>query len=335
MRSLIKRLLGRKVIGWLRGIVYSPSRSLHKYFNYDEQRFLKYSGAFGHKTREQKRAYIIMLYHVIEKGLTMPNRHLCFGRDIVCGLMNQVAKFEEKYGADDQVVHAVGVLKAYWDLHSESAAVQKDDGFWRDLKSFLDKRAEIQVSIQPHYTRAEFYKNREARFPEFAFARHTLRHYSAKPLNIEKLRSAVQIAASTPTACNRQYCRVYCLSDKHLMAEVLALQGGNRGFGHLADKLLIVTANLEGICLQRERTDLFVNGGMFLMNLCYSLYYHEIAYCILNWSRLPEEDLRFRQLVKIKDSDTVMAIITCGETPDEFDVCASPRKSVEEFFVEL
>lgn len=336
MRSLIKRLLGKRFIGWLQSLLYSPSRKVRPYFNYDAYRFLKYSGAFGCKTREQMRANIIMHYHVIEKGLTMPGRRLCFGKDIVCKLMNKIMSFEDKYGSDDQVIHAVGVIKAYWELHRTSAEIQNDeDGFWRNLQDFLDKRSEIKAAVQPHYTRAEFYKNKNAQFPEFAHARHTLRHYSTKILDIAKLRKAVQVAASTPTACNRQHCRVYCLSNKSVMAEVLAIQGGNRGFGHLADKLLIVTANLEDISLIRERTDLFINGGMFLMNLCYSLYYYEIAHCVLNWSRLPEEDLRLRKILKIKDSETVIAIITCGETPNEFDVCASPRKPSEEFFVEI
>ena len=119
------------------------------------------------------------------------------------------------------------------------------------------------------------------------------------------------------------------------MQRLLEIQGGSRGFGHLADKVLIVTADLEDISFARERNDLYTNGGMFLMNLCYALHYERIGHCILNWSREPAEDRAMREFIKIRPSESVIAILTCGEPTDEFDVCASPRDSAEGHFVEL
>lgn len=335
MRTLIKRLVGRRIIDWLRGIVYSPIRLARPYFDYDIGRFVKYSGVFSRETREQLRSYVIMQYHIIEKGLTMPNRRLGFGMEVIRKLMAQIVAFEHKFGSDSQVTHAIGVLKTYWELHFTAGAINASEAFWQELDLFLGNYPSVESARQLHFTREDFYKEKDAVFPRFALARHTSRHYSEKSLDVKLLRNAVEIAISTPTACNRQHCRVYCVSDKKLMADILHIQGGSRGFGHFADKLLIVTANLEDLNVVRERNDLFVNGGMFLMNLCYSLFYNEIAHCILNWSRTPDEDMRFRTLVGIKESETVIAILTCGVPPEEFDVCASPRKPISEYFVEL
>lgn len=335
MLTVVKRLPGRQIVGWIRRMLHSPIRIARRYFEYDMRRLVKYSGVFSRETREQCRAYVIMQYHIVEKGLTMPNRRFGFGKDVVRNLMANIAAFEDKYKSDPQVTHAIGVLKAYWELHSNAGSISSADPFWRELDLFLRKYPAVESARQLHFTRKDFYKDRDAEFPRFAFARHTTRHYSDKPLDVLLLRKAVEIAISTPTACNRQHCRVYCVSDKKLIADILQIQDGSRGFGHLADKLLIVTANLEDINLMRERNDLFINGGMFLMNLCYSLFYYEIAHCILNWSRTPEDDMRFRAIAGIKESETVMAILTCGVPPEEFDVCASLRKPKSEYFVEL
>ena len=336
MYAFVKKIFGPRVVRFLRRIVYSPLRVARPYYDYDMRRLMKYSGVFKCDRREQFRAKVIMLYHIVEKGLTMPARRLGFGKNAICDLMAQISLFKNRFLDDDQVAHAVGVLKAYLELHQgNNALMETDTEFWDRLKEFLGKYPNVPIATQTHMSKEEFYRDKESPFSKFAFARHTLRHYSSAHLDIELVRKAVGLAISTPSACNRQHCRVYCVSDKSVMAKLLKVQGGNRGFGHLADKVLIVTANLENILFIGERNDAFTNGGMFLMNLCYALYYYEIAHCILNWSLSPKEDSLARSLVKIPDSETIIAILTCGVAPDEFDVCSSPRKQIDEYFVEL
>ena len=146
---------------------------------------------------------------------------------------------------------------------------------------------------------------------------------------IERIRSAVHLALNTPSACNRQHCRVYCITQQDTINKALEIQKGSRGFGHLANKLLVVTSNLEDVLWIGERNDAFINGGLFLMNLCYALHYEKIAHCILNWSRTPEEDMALRTLIPLMDSETVSALLTCGEVPDEFEIASSPRKNID------
>ena len=333
IRNLVKKVLGPHLCTYLRKMRNLPYKCAKPFYEYQLKRLVKYSGAFATDTRGKALGRLIMTYHIVEKGLTMPNRRFTFGQQIILDLIAQINRFESLYGSNElQVDHAIGVLKAYWELHEEMIDMKniQDDAFWNALCSFLEKHPEIPVARQPHFKRQAFYEKKEASFPEFAAARHTLRHYAPTPLSMERIEAAVQLALNTPTACNRQYCRVHCVSDKKVMEKLLELQAGNRGFGHLADKLLIVTADLQGLQGVAERDDLFTNGGMFLMNLCYGLYYNEIAHCILNWSKTPETDIAMRKLISIPEEETVVALLTCGETPEEFDVAASPRRSLSD-----
>lgn len=329
IREIIKKILGPKILHWIRR--RRELQVARSYFEYSMLRCVEYSGAFARDTKEKALARLIMTYHIVEKGLTMPNRRFTFGQQILLDLIRQINDFKCKYGlGEPQVVHAIGVIKAYLEMHQVlEDTVKKDDPiFWETLQQFVSLYKDVKVAKQPHLTRNEFYAKKDAPFPEFAFARHTLRHYATTPLSTERIEAAVKIALSTPTACNRQYCRVHCILDKDLIAKLLEIQAGNRGFGHLADKLLVVTADLQGIQGIAERDDLFTNGGMFLMNLCYALYYHEIAHCILNWSRTPEADMEMRRIFNIPATETVIAMLTCGETPSEFDVASSPRRPI-------
>lgn len=335
VKKIAKFLLGPNMCTVLRRFINSPKKQARPYFEYDQSRILKFSGIFMNESRERKLAQIIATYHVVEKGLTMPNRRFVFGVAILRDLMKLINSFVAKYGEDEpQVVHAIGVIKAYYELHLNNG-IENVDGnpeFFLKLKEFLDKWPSVPIANQIHISREEYFSARMSSFPEFASSRKTLRHYSAADLPIERIRSAVQHALNTPSACNRQHCRVYCITQQDTINKALEIQKGSRGFGHLANKLLVVTSNLEDVLWIGERNDAFINGGLFLMNLCYALHWEKIAHCILNWSRTPAEDIALRKLIPLKDSETVIALLTCGEAPEEFEIASSPRKDIDYVF---
>jgi hypothetical protein len=303
-------------------------------FKYDLKRYLLYSGVFRQNTREYLVAQVIHTYHGLEKGLTMPNRRLNFGHDAVLTLVRLIKQYVCSYGKPiGQVAHAIGVLKAYLIMHKEVDGTDNIE-FWNEIHALVDEYPNIKPSIQPHLTADMFYANVNSDFEHFARSRHTLRHYDG-PVDEDDIKKAVALAMTAPSACNRQPVRVHCISNQIIKDKVLNLQSGNRGFGKNADKVLIVTGDLSDICWVDERYDLYTNCGIFIMNLCYSLFYYKIAHCILNWSIgvNPQKDIELHQVTGIPDNEVVAAIFTCGKTPNEFDVAQSPRKSVDEILL--
>ena len=337
MKKLIKRLLGKRIVGALRVLLRGNScDSVNPCFEYDISRFNHYSAVADSATKGALCSRIIVRYHVLEKGLTMPGRRLGFGIRVATELMGLISEYERHFRtADFNVMHAIAVIRAYWMLHQSYASeIHGEERLaWEAVQSFSKAHENIQPAIQPHISREEFYKMVHAPFPDFALSRHTVRHFSPVPLEMEKIVQSVDLARTTPSACNRQHCRVHCIADKDIMNKLLTIQGGNRGFGASADKLLVVTASLECILSSGERNDAYLNGGIFLMNLCYALHYYEIAHCLLNWSKNPKEDLSARQIIGIDECETIIALVVCGNAPPEFDVAESPRKPLEDYLV--
>lgn len=298
----------------------------------DYRRYVRNSGAMEHFSEESSIARIIMAYHVIEKGLTMPNRRTSFGHDAMRNLMRLINRHTLIYGTDHpQVQHAIEVVKAYDEMHRADFPRLDDVAYWREIEGFLSRYEPVRVSSQLRMTRAEFFSKRTAPFPEFAASRHSLRHYEGT-VDLETIREAVRLAQTAPSACNRQHTRVYCVTDHSLRDQIYSLQNGNRGFGHLADKLLVLTGELEDVRWLAERHDVYTNGGIFLMNLCYALHYHKVAHCILNCSLYIAEDKRLRKLLGISDSEVFIAMVCCGQAPASFAVAASPRREISEIF---
>lgn len=333
IKDLLRKVLGVRLCDRLRRGFDMRPKDVVRLFERDCNRFLELSG-YGHPDSIlARRSLIVMLYHVVEKGLTMPGRRPFFGRDAVERLVREISGFEVDFGTTDmQVRHAVAVLKSY--VVTVQPQTEDECEFCKRVSDFIAARPDIDPVAQRHVTRMEFYAQKNAPFPDFAAARHTTRHYAAEVVPIERIRAAVCLAQTAPTACNRRYCRVRCVSDRATMRRILDLQGGNRGFGHLATRLLVVTVDLEGIPSPLERNDIYTNGGMFLMNLCYALYYHEVAHCVLNWSRSVEDDECLRALVHMSPSEVVIALLSCGEPPAEFDVAVSPKIPLSDGFID-
>ena len=110
------------------------------------------------------------------------------------------------------------------------------------------------------------------------------------------------------------------------------MQGGNRGFGHLADKFLVITSDISDLYWAVERYDLYTNAGIFVMNLCYALHFRKIAHCILHCSLRPSADMELRRVLSIPENERFVCMIACGIAPDEFNVAASKRKPIDSIF---
>ncbi len=321
MIELLKKVK-RALSAWV--LKAKVRREANNAFRYDRAQFMANAGALHLDRKAAACAEIVMGYHVIEKGLTMPRRRLGFGKGAVVHLLNLISSFEKRFGRDDpQVRHAVGVLRAYRELHRESP-----DAMPR-LDAFLAAHSDIPAADEPHVTRGEFFAAKDAPFPRFAASRHVCRHF-AGPVPRETIESAVELALTAPSACNRQHARVHVVDDPALRDRLFAAQGGTRGFGVDADKVIVVTSDLSAIRWGWERHDCYVNGGIFVMNLCYALHDFGVAHCILHWSVSPEVDRAAHEFLGIPANEVIVQVIACGMPPEEFDVAASPRLAVSD-----
>ena len=321
MKEKLKRIK-RGIEAWL--LRMKMRGEAGRAFRYDMRRFMAGAGALHLDRKAAARSEIVMAYHVLEKGLTMPHRRLGFGKGAIVHLINLIDAFERRFGTDDaQVRHASGVLRAYRELHSD----------WPEpmprLDDFLGRHKGVPAALQPHVRREDFFAAREGTFPEFAASRHVCRHF-ASPVPRETIEAAIALAMTAPSACNRQHARVHVIDCHEMRDKLFAIQGGTRGFGQDADKVIVVTADLSAIRWAWERHDAYTNGGIFVMNLCYALHYHGVAHCILHWSVSPENDRAARRLLGIPENEVIVQVLACGLPPEEFDVASSPRREAKE-----
>lgn len=292
-------------------------------------RYLKHSRTLGNDNPDKMIGAIIIQYHVIEKGLTMPKSRLGFGKERLISLCQICCTYIERYGQnDEQLKHAVGVVFEYEEYH-QSNNFNLDEEVKtsiKQLKSILIEKIDKAYQIQT--TKDEYFKHVNSPFYEFSNSRASVRNYTVDEIPIEKIKGALELACNTPSACNRQSSRTYLFTDRELIAKLLEAQGGNKGFGHLTNKLIVITGELGVFSSTNERHQVYTDGGLYAMNLLYALHSNEIAACILNCSFDYKKEEEIKKDFNIKESEVLIAMIACGVAPGEFKIAASLRYSI-------
>lgn len=274
-------------------------------------------------------ANIIRNYHVIEKGLTMPERRLGFGKERLENLIFDCQKYIKQYNSSDQQLqHAIDVVDEYKRLH-EMGHYQLPSNLIILIDNLITYRIKYEIHNQIEISKDEYFLNVKNSFDKFSNSRSSVRNYSIEELSLDRILSALSLANNYPSACNRQTVRTYVYTDKEIISSILKVQGGNRGFGHLAQKLIVMTADLGVFISAAERNQAYVDGGIYAMNLLYSLHFNQIAACILNCSHAPEKDIEMRKLCGVKTSEVFIAMVSCGNPPEVFQIAKSKRHNLE------
>lgn len=330
MKKAIQKILPDSLVRYLYSKIILRIMVLNGYIR-DFTRYVIYSDSFLLKRDIEIKGNIIKHYHVIEKGLVMPETRLGFGKEVILKLTKECQTYITRFGlGDSQVSHALNVIEEYSEFHKKNKYVLNQE-IREAIEKTISMGRTVTASKQHFTSRDGYFSYTNESFELFSASRSSVRNFSDKDIPSEDLISALDLSKNAPSACNRQSWRTYIFSDKDQIQEILKVQGGNRGFGHLSNKLIVITGELGVFGHSFERNQVFIDGGIYAMNLLYSLHYKKIAACILNCSNTIEKDKRLRKLCSINKSEVFIAMIACGIPPEHFRIASSPRYNIDDF----
>ena len=296
-------------------------------FQNDASEFLNNCNLDGRCDNHDRRlSGIIATYHVIEKGLSMPNRRLGFGKAQIKSLISQVTAYFKLYGDDDnQFHHAIEVLKEYYFLHKKENYTLDED-LIESIKDILDI-IPAQPSQQEEVTFLSYFKNVHSSFIDFSNSRHSCRWFSGS-IDKNTIIKAISEAQNSPSSCNKQPTRVYLVNNKDKAQTILNLQQGNRGFGHAIEQVIVIMSDLNFYSRGVERKSPYIDAGIYTMNLLYTLHYNQIGAIPLVWLSTQERDTKLQAILGAPRNHIPCIVIGVGEVPERLVRVLSPRRNV-------
>jgi len=320
----------RKIKGKAYGVIFNRSSigeiltvlhslSVHLRFSFSERK--------SELDKEQLEYYIVKHCHIVEKGLALPFPRKGFGQPKILDLIARTHAYEKHYSNSQISLMVRDTLREYLGFHAEDLQLLPDT-FLETIRSFLEEKPAQGKGGLKNLKKSEMNVFGGESFERFLKCRHSIRNFSGVPVSDEVIMKALAISQNTPSVCNRQGWFVHYYKDKKKINELLSFQNGNAGFTESIDKLLIVTASTKAFT-RNEHNQLFIDGGLYSMNLMLSLHSVGLGSCPLNTCMPWFKAKRLKRAADISQHERVIMMVAVGNLQDEFSVAQSEKYALE------
>lgn len=281
--------------------------------------------------------YLTKHYHIIEKGLALPEPRYGFGQPKILDVIHKAKIYQKNYGNDKLIKSIKKTLSEYLIFHEKNSySLPKD--FYDEIQLFINDETDktiksiaeggLKIKTKENSTNIDF-----EQFKCFVKSRSSVRDFSDEEVPLEVVQSIVDASKSAPSVCNRQAWKVHYYSDKSKIQEILSYQNGNLGFREVVNKLIIITADTKGFT-KNEHNQIFIDGGLFAQNILLSIHAAGLGACPLNTCYNFYRENKVKVISNIPKNERLIMMIAIGSLKDNYTVAYSPRNPIEDILIQ-
>lgn len=303
--------------------------NIYSQFRQDAKDFAEYYVESANDSGDYRYS-IMLLVHSLEKGMCMPNPRP-FGLDKVKELITQLGAYSSSERNDFEYELGISVLYSWMDYFQNHG--WQNEIAYEEVKAFLqDKKRNPDIIAGSRIYRPREATTDTAIIEEMLLSRHSVRDYQRRKINPDDVQFALKCFVETPTACNRQMCRVYYIQNQEITDLLSRIVIGVPGFNKNTVQYFIITYDLASFAYSGERQQGLFNAGLCTMNFVHGLHAKGIGSCCLQWSNKYNQDVEVRKRLGLRDSERIGIVIGAGYYLDENIIPCSVRRTPEEVF---
>lgn len=327
MKNVIKRIL-KKIPGVL------CIKNEIKFFDFNsDKKFFCVNYMYSKKITKEKLEYEILLeIHKLEKGFAVVNPRP-FGIDKIKKIISYINKYEEKgYEPSFSYNLAYSSLEEYKKFYEEKNWTNTEQ--YKIVSEFLSNTKEytyIPVGAYDLY-KSDFINDTKIDYDKFLSSRKSIRNFADKKLADEDINKAVNMAIKSPSACNRQMCKVYFVAENKNKKVIEKYAQGLGLFDLTNANYFVITFDISANYFIGERNQGWFNAGLFSMNFVNALHSLGIGSCFIQFGNSFKEEKNFKKLLDIPSSERVAVIITAGYYDEVSRIPYSTRKDIKEVY---
>jgi nitroreductase len=271
--------------------------------------------------------------HRLEKGLLMRPLRPLFALDYIAETVDCYANvlesaLLEKGVSRNELQWAHDVLKRYFAVSGSHPVV---DALSKRFAELASPDANLCAPTTPY--RRELHRPLPVTYEQFlelATRRRSVRWFLPKPVPRDCVDRAIQIAALSPSACNRQPFHFRIFDEPELVQKVAALPQGTEGYRENIPMIIVVLGRLRCFLDERDRHLIYIDGSLAAMSLAFGLETLGLSSCLINWPDLPSRERKMAKLLKLTPDERPIMLIAVGYPDPEGLVAASVKKTLGE-----
>lgn len=277
------------------------------------------------KDREKRRYLILREAHTLEKALSLRSPRKGFGAAKAEHLISSLKSYGRDYGTQDGFLgYPCSIIAGYLSYSRTSGVdVSSLESAFRELDSVVYKGPAGVMELSSDSIR----KAAAGNFSQVMESRHSIRAFTSEKVDRQLIIKALEIAAHTPSACNRQAWKTHVFEGEKV-SELLRWQGGCSGFENEIHTAVLVCADMRGF-LYYEPFQQYVDGGMYAMNLVNALHSLGLGTIPLSCGFVHSKLAELRRF-GVPEEESPILIIGAGYLEDTVKVAVSTRKNISE-----
>lgn len=302
---------------------------INKAYNDDKKEFKKHW--INSNINYKKIGYSIILeVHSLEKGMTSTNPRY-FGIKKVEKIINLLDLYNKtNQNIDFAYKLGVNALRAYCNFYEKMNWIERRE--YKLVSDYIKNQEKVESIDVGSYEilKKDFINDSQIDYDKFLSSRHSVRSFKKDKLKIDDIEKAVNMAMKSPSACNRQMCKIYYIEDNNKLQKAIKYGHGLTNFNLESTKLFVITFDISSFIVIGDRHQGWFNAGLISMNFVNALHSLGIGSCFIQFGNNYKEERELKNILDIPDNEKIAVIIAAGYYEDISRIPFSSRKDIKE-----
>ncbi|OWQ52042.1 nitroreductase [Stenotrophomonas maltophilia] len=268
--------------------------------------------------------------HRLEKGLIMRPRRSPFALDYIGKTVDAYVAASSSVMDPQELTWAHDVIEEYMRITPPHPVVDNYRKRFVEASADLKKATcEITGGKRIPYARSvsDIPKVDYDDLLALARYRRSVRWFLPDTVPRSAIDRAIEVAAYSPTACNRQPYDFRIFDEPELVSKAITIPMGTSGFSHQVPAVAIVVGKQRNYFSERDRHLIYVDGALAAMSFVYALECQGISSCCINWPDIESLERKMARFLRLDSDERPIMLIAFGYADPAGMVPSSAKKT--------
>jgi nitroreductase len=163
--------------------------------------------------------------------------------------------------------------------------------------------------------------------------RRSVRWFLQQPVPRKMIDCAIEVAAQSPSACNRQPFVYRVFDDPSLVQKAAEIPMGTAGYTENIPVFIVIVGRQRNYFDERDRHLIYIDASLATMGLIYALEAQGLSSCCINWPDIEDREIRMSRLLGLDADERPVMCLAVGYPDPSGLVAYSQKKSVDQLRV--
>jgi len=272
--------------------------------------------------------------HRLEKGLIMQPRRPVFGEGYIKETIDYFSLcVEADCLTNVELRWAQDVLEEYFNVVQITETIGRARQLYHEASTTLPKATVSNPDSPQEYSNLVPSNIRFEEFAALCDRRHSVRWFEPKPVPRDLINAAIDVAATAPSACNRQPFKFYVFDDPARAQEIGAIPMGTAGFSQNFQCTIVVVGDLSAYPFEKDRHIIYIDSGLAVMQLQLALETQGLGSCAINWPDIERHERLMAKELDLEPYQRPVMLLAVGYPQGDALVPYSAKKTAADLVV--